>query len=122
MGRAASSYKLALRFESTTRPSDTLGAKRVDYAQDNWLFYGTVGVELTNDKAAIVTSTFVCNTENITCSSKADWQAGLAAGAGIEYGLTPNLSTKLEYLWVRAGASNTFVRKHVARRSYRFGG
>jgi outer membrane immunogenic protein len=101
---------------------DTLRT-RVGYAQDNWLFYGTVGVALTNDKATIVTSTFVCNIGNVPCSSKADWHAGLAAGAGIEYGLTPNLSTKLEYLWVGAGAANTLYENMVrVGVNYRFGG
>jgi outer membrane immunogenic protein len=101
---------------------DTLRT-RVGYAQDNWLFYGTVGVALTNDKATIVTSTFVCNTGNVPCSSKADWHAGLAAGAGIEYGFTPNLSTKLEYLWVGAGAANTLYENMVrVGVNYRFGG
>jgi opacity protein-like surface antigen len=31
----------------------------------------------------------------------------LAAGAGIEYGITQNLSAKGEWIWIGAGAGNT---------------
>jgi outer membrane immunogenic protein len=76
---------------------DTLRA-RVGYAYDNWLFYGTAGVALTNDTSSFTqTVGFVCNNGIVPCTSKADWHAGVAAGAGIEYGITPNLSTKVEY-------------------------
>jgi outer membrane immunogenic protein len=102
---------------------DTLRT-RIGYAQDNWLFYGTVGVALTNDTSSFgQTIGFTCNTGVVACTSKADWHAGLAAGAGIEYGLTPNLSTKLEYLWVGAGAANTLYENMVrVGVNYRFGG
>src|SRR5882757_7330593 len=104
---------------------DTLRT-RIGYAQDNWLFYGTVGVALTNDTSSFVqTVGFACNSaQNVApCTSKADWHAGLAAGAGVEYGLTPNLSTKLEYLWVGAGAANTLYENMVrVGLNYRFGG
>jgi outer membrane immunogenic protein len=102
---------------------DTLRT-RVGYAQDNWLFYGTVGVALTNDTASFAqTGGFTCNTGVVACTSKSDWHAGLAAGAGFEYGLTPNLSTKLEYMWVGAGAANTLYENMVrVGVNYRFGG
>jgi outer membrane immunogenic protein len=102
---------------------DTLRT-RIGYAQDNWLFYGTVGVALTNNTSSFgQTIGFTCNTGVVACTSKADWHAGLAAGAGIEYGLTPNLSAKLEYLWVGAGAANTLYENMVrAGVNYRFGG
>jgi outer membrane immunogenic protein len=86
---------------------------------------GTVGVALTNDTSSFIqTVGFTCNTGVVPCSSKAGWHAGLAAGAGIEYGgLTPNLSTKLEYLWVGAGAANTLYENMVrVGLNYRFGG
>jgi outer membrane immunogenic protein len=97
---------------------------RVGYAQDNWLFYGTAGVALTNDTSSFgQTVGFACNTVVTACTSKADWHAGLAAGAGFEYGLTPNLSTKLEYMWVGAGAANTLYENMVrVGVNYRFGG
>jgi outer membrane immunogenic protein len=102
---------------------DTLRT-RIGYAQDNWLFYGTVGVALTNDTSSFTqTVGFACNTGVIACNSKSDWHAGLAAGGGVEYGLTPNLSTKLEYLWVGAGAANTLYENMVrVGLNYRFGG
>jgi opacity protein-like surface antigen len=102
---------------------DTLRA-RIGYAQDNWLFYGTVGVALTNDTSTFTqTAGFACNNGVVPCSSKADWHAGLAAGAGIEYGVTPNLSTKIEYLWVGAGAVNILKENMVrAGLNWRFGG
>jgi outer membrane immunogenic protein len=102
---------------------DTLRT-RIGYAQDNWLFYGTVGVALTNDTSSFVqTVGFACNTGVVGCTSKSDWHAGLTAGAGVEYGLTPNLSTKLEYLWVGAGAANTLYENMVrVGLNYRFGG
>src|ERR1700712_4848535 len=92
---------------------DTLRT-RIGYASDNWLFYGTVGVALTKDISSFTqTVGFACNNGVVPCSSKADWHAGLAAGAGFEYGFTPNLSTKLEYLWVGAGAANTLYENMV---------
>lgn len=102
---------------------DTLRT-RIGYAQDNWLLYGTVGVALTNDSSSFTqTVGFTCNTGVVACSSKSDWHAGLAAGAGVEYGLTPNLSTKLEYLWVGAGAANTLYENMIrVGVNYRFGG
>jgi outer membrane immunogenic protein len=101
---------------------DTLRT-RIGYAQDNWLFYGTVGVALTNDTSSFTqTVGFTCNTGVVACTSKVDWHAGLAAGAGVEYGLTPNLSTKLEYLWVGAGAGNTLYENMFrVGLNYRFG-
>jgi outer membrane immunogenic protein len=102
---------------------DTLRT-RVGYAQDNLLFYGTVGVALTNDTSSFTqTVGFACNNGVVACNSKGDWHAGLAAGAGLEYGITPNLSTKVEYLWVGAGAANT-LKENIVRAgvNWRFGG
>jgi outer membrane immunogenic protein len=97
---------------------------RIGYAQDNWLFYGTVGVALTNDTSSFgQTVGFTCNTGVVACTSKAELHPGLAAGAGIEYGLTRNLSTKLEYLWIGAGAANTLYENMIrVGLNYRFGG
>jgi outer membrane immunogenic protein len=98
---------------------------RVGYAMDNWLFYGTVGLAATK-----ATSTFtqgvgiLCNTPGqVPCNSKSDLHAGLAAGAGVEYGFTPNLSGKLEYIWLGAGATNT-LKENILRAglNWRFGG
>jgi opacity protein-like surface antigen len=46
----------------------------------------------------------------------------LTAGGGFEYGITPNISAKLEYLWVGAGALNT-LNENIVRGglNWRFG-
>jgi outer membrane immunogenic protein len=102
---------------------DTLRT-RIGYAQDNWLFYGTAGVALTNNTSSFgQTVGFTCNTGAVACTSKLEWHAGLAAGAGLEIGLTPNWSAKIEYLWVGAGAANTLYENMVrAGVNFRFGG
>jgi outer membrane immunogenic protein len=103
---------------------DTLRT-RIGYAQDNFLFYGTFGLALTNDVSTFgQTVGFTCNNGTVVaCSSLTSWHAGLAAGAGMEYGITPNLSTKLEYIWVGAGALNT-LKENMFRvgLNWRFGG
>ena len=88
------------------------------------MFYGTVGVALTNDNFKLHADRRLHLQHRGRCLySKSDWHAGLAAGAGVEYGWTPNLSTKLEYLWVGAGAANTLYENMVrVGVNYRFGG
>ncbi len=96
---------------------------RFGYAAENWLFYGTGGVAITNEKSTVVTSSFVCNGPGVlSCASRDDYHLGLAAGGGVEYGMTPNLTTKLEYLWVGASAGNT-LKTNIVRAgiNYRFG-
>ena len=103
---------------------DTLRT-RVGYAWDNLLFYGTFGLALTNDVSNFAqTVGFACNNgTTVACSSLTSWHAGLAAGGGLEYGITPNLSAKLEYIWVGAGSLNT-LRENMFRTglNWRFGG
>jgi outer membrane immunogenic protein len=99
---------------------------RVGYAADNWLFYGTGGVAVTNESSALTGAVgFVCGDgafNDPPCSSLSNLHLGLSAGAGVEYGLTPNLSTKLEYMWVGAGALNT-LKENMIRvgLNWRFG-
>jgi outer membrane immunogenic protein len=102
---------------------DTLRA-RVGYAWENLLFYGTFGLALTNDSSSFTqTVGFVCNNGVVACTSKDQWHPGLAAGAGFEYGFTPNLSAKFEYIWVGAGVINTLNENIVrAGLNWRFGG
>jgi opacity protein-like surface antigen len=47
---------------------------------------------------------------------------GLAAGAGLEYGITQNLSAKGEWIWIGAGAGNT-LKENMVRLglNWRFG-
>jgi outer membrane immunogenic protein len=100
---------------SSTLSSISTFRTRIGYASDNWLFYGTGGVAVTNEKSTLVGVTFICGTGGVTpaCNSPSDLHLGLAAGAGIEYGLTPYLSSKLEYMWVGAGAGNTLKENMV---------
>jgi outer membrane immunogenic protein len=96
---------------------------RVGYAVDNWLLYGTGGVAITRETSNITSSTFICGAPgNPSCTSPTDFHLGLAAGAGIEYGITQNLSTKFGYMWVGAGAGNT-LKENMVRLglNYRFG-
>jgi outer membrane immunogenic protein len=95
----------------------------VGYAVDNWLPYITGGVAITREKSNITSSTFICGAPgNPSCNSLTDLHLGLAAGAGIEYGITQNISTKFEYVFVGAGAVNT-LKDHILRLgiNYRFG-
>jgi opacity protein-like surface antigen len=50
-------------------------------------------------------------------------QAGLALGAGVEYGITPALSAKLEYLYIAAASLEVSTHSEIrAGLNYRFGG
>jgi outer membrane immunogenic protein len=99
---------------------------RVGYAADNWLFYGTAGFAITNQTSTLTGPVgFICGTGGAgspPCTSPTDLHLGLAAGAGVEYGITPNLSAKGEWLWVGAGAGNT-LRENILRAglNWRFG-
>jgi outer membrane immunogenic protein len=98
---------------------------RVGYAQDNWLFFGTFGLAAVYGSSSFSQGVgILCNTATTpSCNSKSALHAGLAAGAGVEYGITPNWSAKLEYIWMGAGAGNTMY-ENMARAglNYRFGG
>lgn len=99
---------------------------RVGYAADNWLFYGTGGVAITNETSTLTGAVgFICGDgafNDPPCSSPSNLHLGLSAGAGVEYGITPNLSTKLEYMWVGAGALNTLKENMIrAGLNWRFG-
>ena len=68
---------------------------------------------------------FVCGTgafNSPPCSSLAELHLGLSAGAGVEYGITQNLSAKGEWIWVGAGAGNT-LKENMLRLglNWRFG-
>jgi outer membrane immunogenic protein len=98
---------------------------RVGYAQDNWLLYGTAGVAATKASATISqTVGLLCNVANTpSCTSKSGLHPGLAAGLGAEYGITPNMSAKFEWIWIGAGAGNTLYENMMrAGLNYRFGG
>jgi len=111
---------------SSTLSSISTLRTRIGYAVDNWLIYGTGGVAVTNEKSSLSGSVgFVCGTGaagSPPCASNSDLHLGLSAGAGVEYGITQNLSAKVEYLWVGAGAANT-LKENMIRvgANWRFG-
>jgi outer membrane immunogenic protein len=65
---------------------------RVGYAAQNWLLYGTGGLAVVHAKAnASLTGTACGTAGNLPCSGDST-RVGVAAGGGIEYGITPNWS------------------------------
>uniref|UniRef100_Q07T55 Putative outer-membrane immunogenic protein n=1 Tax=Rhodopseudomonas palustris (strain BisA53) TaxID=316055 RepID=Q07T55_RHOP5 len=80
---------------------------RIGYAFNNVMFYGTGGLaygELTAEMGGL---------------SQSHTNAGFTVGAGAEFGLMPNWTAKIEYLYVDLGESNFSLttRSH----SYEFG-
>ena len=70
---------------------------RIGYSWDNLLLYGTGGAAYGNVKVSAQDS------EGFNFFSKSDTQWGWTAGAGFEYGITPNITLKTEYLYVDLG-------------------
>ena len=81
---------------------------RAGYAFNNVLFYGTAGLAFGELKG----ETFGL--------SETHTNAGWTAGVGAEFGLAPNWSAKIEYLYVDLADSN-FVVTGGASNGYRFG-
>jgi outer membrane immunogenic protein len=111
------SAKTSIDWESTVRA-------RVGYANDNWLFYGTGGAAVLGAKTTLTTAggAAVCGGILANCAGT-DRQVGLALGGGVEYGITPALSAKIEYLYITAVSLD--VSQHGELRGgliYRFGG
>jgi len=109
--------KTEIDWESTAR-------FRVGYANDNWLFYGTGGLALLGAKTTLTTAsgTAVCVGVFANCTPT-NRQAGLALGGGLEYGITQNLSAKLEYLYITAVSLEISRHSEIrAGLNYRFGG
>jgi outer membrane immunogenic protein len=74
---------------------------RVGWAANNWLFYVTGGLAVTELKYNnVFTDTFAPAFENGSVSKT---KAGWTVGGGIEYGLTQNWSIKAEYLYLDFG-------------------
>jgi outer membrane immunogenic protein len=109
--------KTNIDWESTVRA-------RVGYANNNWLFYATGGVALLGAKTTLTAPAggALCGGILANCTGT-DRQAGLALGAGLEYGITPALSAKLEYLYVSAVSLDVSHTNEIrAGLNYRFGG
>jgi outer membrane immunogenic protein len=111
---------------SSTLSSVSTARARVGYALENWLFFGTGGLAVTNQVSNLTGPVgFFCGTgafNSPPCSSPTELHLGLAAGAGVEYGITQNLSAKGEWIWVGAGAGNT-LKENMLRLglNWRFG-
>ena len=110
---------------TTKITSVSTGRLRVGYALDNWLLYGTGGLALLEANTSVSTVGGVaCTTALLSaaCSGTSS-RIGAAAGAGIEYGFTPNLSAKLEYMYI-AAVSLQVSNVNVVRAglNFRFGG
>jgi outer membrane immunogenic protein len=74
---------------------------RIGWASNNWLWYATGGVAVTDLKYDnTFTDTFAPAFEDGSISKT---KAGWAVGGGVEYGLTQNWSVKAEYLYMDFG-------------------
>ena len=109
-----------------TKISDiSTGRLRLGYAMDNWLLYATAGLALLGANTNVSTVGGVaCTTALLTsiCSGT-DHRLGATAGAGIEYGITPAISAKFEYLYITAVSLEVSHLNEVrAGVNYRFGG
>ena len=94
------------------------------YANDNWLYYATGGLALLGAKTTLANASGVAGCGGIFPScTPTSRQAGLALGAGVEYGITQNLSAKLEYLYISAVSLDVSQHSEIrAGLNYRFGG
>lgn len=77
----------------TTLKQDWLGtaAARIGFAYDKWLFFGKGGAAAGNLKVST------------PVGADSGWALGWVAGAGVEYGFTPNLTGRIEYDHVDLG-------------------
>ena len=109
---------------STNIDWESTARVRVGYANDNWLLYGTGGLALLGAKTTLTTpgGAALCGGVFANCTPT-DRQVGAALGGGLEYGFTPNLSAKLEYLYITAMSLEISHHSEVrAGLNYRFGG
>jgi len=114
---AAISATTNIDWEATARA-------RLGYAEQNWLFYATAGLAVLGTKANVLPPAgFTCSGAlQINCSGT-NKQIGAVLGAGIEYGITPNISAKLEYLYLTAASLDVSHHSEIrAGLNYRFGG
>jgi len=91
-----------LPFTSTFN-TDTLASLRgrAGVAANSWLFYGTFGAGFANGTGSGTSGAGNPFSNN-------EWLSGWTAGAGVEWSIAPNWSTKLEYLHYGLGAPNSF--------------
>ena len=103
---------------------ETTARARVGYAQDNWLFYATGGFAILGTKATFTPALgLTCGSYTLVNCSGTNKQIGAALGAGVEYGITQNVSAKLEYLYISAASLDVSHHSEIrAGLNYRFGG
>jgi outer membrane immunogenic protein len=115
----------ALLINATTKIDwESTARARVGYANDNWLFYATGGLAILGAKTSFTPAAGqpCANFVILNCSGT-NKQVGAALGAGVEYGFTPNLSAKLEYLYLTAVSLDISHHSEIrAGLNYRFGG
>jgi len=89
----------------TTAKAKDLGTARgrIGYAWSNWLLYATGGWAWTSKVTAFCSG---CVAPFQTDSHSLN---GYTFGGGVEYGLTPNISLKAEYLYANMRTTNFFV-------------
>ncbi len=102
-----------LQATNTTRQLDwlsTIRARAGFVPRDSLLLYLTGGLAIGENKSGI---SVVCNTcvpptssQNGTASRRSETGFGWAAGAGSEWAINPQVSIKLEYLYVDLGHQN----------------
>ena len=109
---------------STSIDWEATARVRVGYAQENWLFYATGGLAMIGAKSTFVPAVGVtCGTFGIINCSGTSKQVGAVLGAGVEYGITQNVSAKLEYLYISAASLDISHHSEIrAGLNYRFGG
>lgn len=114
---AAISASTNVDWEATARA-------RIGYAQENWLFYATGGLALLGAKSSFTLPPGVtCGNFGIINCSGTSKQVGAVLGAGVEYGITQNVSAKLEYLYITAASLDISHHSEIrAGLNYRFGG
>jgi high affinity Mn2+ porin len=82
---------------------------RVGYAFQNWLLYGTTGIAFSRDQ---IDRTQINGTAGKAVAGDIDTELltrwGVTIGAGVEVGLTPRLSAKLEYRFFDFPSSGVF--------------
>jgi outer membrane immunogenic protein len=97
---------------------------RIGYAQENWLYYVTGGLAVLGAKSAFTPALgFTCGNYGLANCTGTSKQIGAALGAGVEYGITQNVSAKLEYLYITAASLDISHHSEIrAGLNYRFGG
>lgn len=80
------------------------GKMRLGVASSNWLFYGTYGVAFGNVRQSVTQSQDLGGgLRDTRVFSTSRTKLGWTGGVGIEWGLAPNWSLGLEYLYVDLG-------------------